>query len=68
MQVCQDMQMIAHAVYLVDMASMILQNGYDIAMKCTSVSRNHCVLMSFSAENNLVENLGVGAHDTEFMR
>jgi hypothetical protein len=24
--------------------------------------------MSFSAENNLVENLGVGAHDTEFMR
>jgi hypothetical protein len=32
MQVCQDMQMIAHAVYLVDMAPMILQNGYDIAM------------------------------------
>ncbi len=59
---CSDVEVVFYAVNAVEMAFFVFQDSPNVFEQFGAVFLVKCALSFFCAENDLIEDLGVGAH------
>lgn len=65
---CDDVQMVFHSIDSTEIAGLVFQNAGDVAEEVITVICRQRLPVVFCPENNMVENLGVGAYLIEPLR
>ena len=63
---CSDVEVVFYAVNAIEVAFFVFQDSPNVFEQFGAVFLGKCALSFFGAENDLIEDLGVGAHVVTF--
>ncbi len=62
MQMRNNMQMIFYSIYTIQVTSLVLQNAPNVFVQLISIGFQHAWISMLGTEDDLIEDLGIGAH------